>query len=349
MRNVLIFCLVFGFCIGCGGGRKAAQQAAQQQPEGNYTTLEGMALGTTYRIVVGTADTAGMARTIDSLFAEVDNSLSIYNPDSRINMINNNLTDSIDVHIYVCLEAALRASELSGGLYDITVKPLTDALGFGSAQKWSDGDVKKQYLRPLLKHVGYKKIRMDVPARRIIKDDPRVQIDLNSVAKGYTVDLIFRTLLKQGIADIMVEVGGEIRCEGESPRGTPWRLGIDRPEEGNMIPGQKIQSTVLLSGAAMATSGNYRRYYTDADGQKVGHTINPLTGESRPGSLLSASVIYVDAASADALATMLMAMGFEAARDKLRETGIAGYLVFRGEDGEFKTWMSPSFWEYLEK
>ena len=143
----------------------------------------------------------------------------------------------------------------------------------------------------LLQFVGFEKFR--VVGSRIVKSDNRLQLDLNSLAKGYTVDLLADRLEALGCGDYIVEVGGEIRTSGLSPRGDVWRVGVDTPFEGNQSPGEYQQTVIALSDRALATSGNYRRYYTDSEGNKIVHTINPKTGKGVISTLLSATVVAI--------------------------------------------------------
>jgi thiamine biosynthesis lipoprotein len=185
-------------------------------------------------------------------------SMSIFNTQSLISRINAGVTDSLDVHLIRNIAVAAHMYRLSDGYYDITVKPLTDAYGFAKKRKIEHPNVDS-----LLQFVGFEKFR--VVGSRIVKSDNRLQLDLNSLAKGYTVDLLADRLEALGCGDYIVEVGGEIRTSGLSPRGDVWRVGVDTPFEGNQSPGEYQQAVIELSDRALATSGNYRRYYTDSE------------------------------------------------------------------------------------
>lgn len=287
-----------------------------------YVSVDGFGLGTSYHISAEVADTAGLRASIDSVFRLADRSMSVFNPQSLLSRLNRNETDSVDAHVAYCVELASRISDLSGGVYDITIKPLSEAWGFTGR-----GAQERPNLDFLLQFVGYKKISIE--DGRLIKQRPEIQIDLNSIAKGYTVDLLARMLEARGVGNYLVEVGGEIFCRGVNQRGTTWTVGVDRPEDGNFVPGAEMDAYLTFSGEGLATSGNYRRFYTDAAGAKVVHTINAVTGESRPSNLLSATVIAENTATADALATMMMAVGLEQAITVLEANPQwKGYLIY---------------------
>ncbi|MCC8035054.1 MAG: FAD:protein FMN transferase [Rikenellaceae bacterium] len=313
------------------------------KPQPTYYTLDGFALGTTYHIVASLTDTTGFTAAIEETFDRASASMSVYDPNSLLNRLNRNETDSVDANIAACIEIADYVSRLSGGVYDITVKPLTEAWGFTGKDPRA-----RPNLDSLLRYVGYQKIRIE--NGRLIKDDPAIQIELNSVAKGYIVDMIAGVIAAAGSENFLVEVGGEVFCRGVNRRGNHWVVGIDSPIDGNMIPGLELQTTVSLTGKGLATSGNYRRFYTDAHGNRVVHTINALTGESRPTDILSATVIAQSSALADALGTMLMAVGLEKAIEFLSlHDEILGYLIFDGRDGGYSQWCSPGMEEMVKK
>ena len=293
-------------------------------PRNEYVTVEGYMLGTTFRIVAKTAlaqkQVYAEAMVIDST---AKSSMSIFNTQSLISRINAGVTDSLDIHLIRNIAVAARMYRLSDGYYDITVKPLTDAYGFAKKRKIEHPNVDS-----LLQFVGFEKFR--VVGSRIVKSDNRLQLDLNSLAKGYTVDLLADRLEALGCGDYIVEVGGEIRTSGLSPRGDVWRVGVDSPFEGNQSPGEYQQAVIELSDRALATSGNYRRYYTDSEGNKIVHTINPKTGKGVISTLLSATVVANRCVEADAMATMFMAMGTDRAvqvAESLKDKGVEVYFI----------------------
>lgn len=305
------------------------------KPQSNYVKMHGFALGTEYNVTANLADTVGLRRGLDSLFAAATASMSVYDHGSLLNRLNRNETDVTDRHVEYCIGVAARVSEISGGVYDITLKPLSEAWGFNGGEPQENPNVDS-----LLRYVGYRKIHIE--DGRLTKDDPAVRIDLNSVAKGYTVELAAEYLVQRGAADYLVEVGGEVACRGVNPSGAAWRIAIDRPFDGNYAPGEVRQGTIALTDEALATSGNYRRFYTDAEGRKVVHTIDATTGQSRPTDLLSATVVAADCTTADAWATMLMAVGTARARQLLEEhPEVGGYLIYTNNTGKYETYISP--------
>lgn len=295
-----------------------------------YMTIEGTALGTFVQVKCNTStpesDISQMIAQVDS---EAKASMSIFSADSRIARLNSNDTDSLDSHLAFNIELAGRFTRLSDGAYDITIKPLTDAWGFGREDAESNPNIDS-----ILTFVGYDKIAID--GMRLIKQDPRVQIDLNSIAKGYVVDMVATRLEKLGIEDYMVNIGGEIRCRGVNSRGDVWSIGIETPYDGNMAM-DSIEKIIAIEDGALATSGNYRRFYINDNGEKITHTIDPRTGYSVSSTLLSATVVAPTCAEADAAATMFMALGSEGgvvelAKECEASLGWKYYFIFADGD-----------------
>lgn len=296
-----------------------------------YITSDGAMLGTTYHVC---ADLPSLspAELYDEMMridAEAKASLSVFDPKSKISRINRGETDSLDHHLVRNLTLARTLGEKYDRRYDITVKPLTDAWGFAAKSATQEPNIDS-----LLQFVGYDKWGLD--GSRLIRHDSRVQFDLNSIAKGYTVDLVAEMLEAHGAQNYIVEVGGEIRCRGVNTKGRVWRVGIDTPDDGNMSPGANLAAAVELRGKALATSGNYRRFYIDDSGHKIVHTLDPRSGRSTTSHLLSATVVTDDCATADALATLFMAVGEERAielAEQMRDS-VKVYFIIDNNKGK---------------
>ena len=310
-----------------------------------YTTVDGTMLGTTLHVV---ADVRGVTarelrRRILDLDAEAKASLSIFDSVSLLSRLNRNETDRVDRHIARCLALADSIGALSGGAYDVTVKPLTEAWGFAGKERTAAPN-----LDSLLRFVGREKVRIE--RGRLVKTDPRVQLDFNSVAKGYTVDLLAALVEELGAANYIVDIGGELRCRGVNPKGAPWRIGIETPFDGNQTNGEYLQRLVRMHEGALATSGNYRRFYLDEAGNKVAHTIDPRTGRSVLSRLLSVTVAAPTCAEADALGTMFLAMGADDALAAARQLpGVAVYFILAGDTETYEEYVSPQMHQLIEE
>ena len=306
-------------------------------PQPEYAELNGFTQGTTYHIVVEKTpelDIMDLRRDIENLFTAIDNTLSIYNDSSLISAINANRSDLTDTLFREVFRSAAGVSEQSDGLFDITVGPLVKSWGFGpDAMKRFDPSM----LDSLLALVGMDKVRLD--GDRVIKADPDMFIDVNAIAQGYTVDLVADLISGRGIDQCLAEVGGEVRTLGDK-NGIGWRVGIDTPADGNYTPGADIQVKIRLDGLALATSGNYRKFFVE-DGVKYSHTIDPRTGYPVRHTLLSATIIAPTGALADAWATACMVGGKEQAIEFIGQNDfLEGYLIYSDDKGEMKSWVS---------
>lgn len=324
--------LIFGTCAALAMVIAGCQHARE------YTTVEGIMLGTTLRIVadVNPATKQQLYAAVMELDAQAKASMSIYDSTSLLSRLNRNQTDSVDRHITFNLRLADSIGALSGGCYDVTVKPLVEAWGFAGKERAANPN-----LDSLLEFVGREKVH--IADGRLVKDDARVQLDFNSIAKGYTVDLLATLVESFGAENYIVDIGGEVRCQGLNAQKTPWRIGIETPFDGNMSNGEFLQKRIQMSCGGLATSGNYRRFYLDTSGNKVAHTIDPRTGRSALSRLLSVTVVSPTCAEADAMGTMFLAMGADAAMEAVeRMPGMKVYFIFAGSGDGYEEYASPA-------
>ncbi|HIY69152.1 MAG TPA: FAD:protein FMN transferase [Candidatus Alistipes intestinigallinarum] len=322
--------LLAGLFAGCGSGP-------------SYTTVDGVMLGTTLHVVADVRNTTSqeLYRAIMELDREAKSSMSIFDEGSLLSRLNRNETDTVDRHIAFNLRLADSIGALSDGRYDVTVKPLVEAWGFAGKEAQADPNIDS-----ILCFVGREKVRIE--GNRLVKEDPRVQLDFNSVAKGYTVDLLADLVERFGAENYIVDIGGEVRCRGVNRQGQPWRIGVETPFDGNMTDGEYLQRRIRLSEGGLATSGNYRRFYLDADGNKVAHTLDPRTGRSVVSRLLSVTVVAPTCAEADALGTMFLALG---ADDALALAGrmpeVKVYFILAGSGETYEEYVSPAMQSLL--
>lgn len=308
-------------------------------------SIDGFAQGTTYHMVIVESEDAEQLKIeIDSLLDGISESMSLFDPGSLINGLNSNSTDQLDSYIEDCIAYSQMVSAQSGGLFDITIKPLIEARGFLAEQASAQINVDS-----LLQYVGYEKISIE--EGRLVKQNPNIQIDLSSIAQGYSSDIISDYLYSKGYENYLVEIGGEIVCRGVNASGRGWRVGIDKPMEGNINPGAQLQVILSLpSEKGLATSGNYRKYYYDSEGNRVVHTTNPITGEGVISNLLSATVIASNGALADAYGTLFMVMGLEGSIEFLAEhPEIDAYLIYGDDKGGTETFITEGMSSYITK
>jgi len=309
----------------------------------NTITLSGPAQGTTYNITYVAGAYANYRSAIDSLFKVIDQSLSTYQPGSIISQINRNETVEVDAHFKAVFNKSKAVAEKTNGLFDPTVAPLVNAYGFGFTKRER---VTPALLDSLQKIIGYRHVWLD--RNKLVKRFPEVMLDFNALAPGYTVDILAAFLESNDIHDYLVELGGELRSKGKKLDGSAFTLGIEQPED-NQVEGAKIFTRIKLGDYALATSGNYKKFYVEG-GKKYSHIIDPLTGYPAKNNILSATVIAPDCISADAYATAFMVMGLEKAQAFVAanpELQLSVFFIY-DDQGTTKTWLSQNFPELME-
>lgn len=308
-------------------------QVACRSAQQRYLHLRGQAQGTTFHITYFDPQGRDFSAAVDSLFRLIDRSMSLWDSLSTIRRLNRNEANvPLDEHFIAVFERAQQIAAATHGAFDITVGPLVRAWGF--SYKKGLPPLSPAQVDSLRQFVGYQKVRLAGGALQ--KDDPRVELDMNAIAQGYTVDLIARFLEGQGVTNYMVEIGGEVRTAGLNERDEPWRIGIDKPttaEEGK----RPLQTIVPLSGKAMATSGSYRKFI-ERDGKKFSHAIDPHTGYPVTHQLLSVSVIADDCTTADAYATAFLVLGLEKALPLAQRERLPLYAIYADADGQLHTY-----------
>jgi len=313
-------------------------------PVGEYQNLQGFTQGTTYHITYQHPENRNLGEEVDSLLRHFDASLSSYDSTSIISAVNRNETGvQTDSLFRAVFRESARVYQVSGGAFDITLAPLINAWGFGPGERQ---DLDSVLVDSLLQFVGMDKISLN--GEKVHKTDPHVKLNVNAIAQGYSVDVVSAYLEEVGCRNFMVEIGGEIRTRGVNTKGNFWRIGIDRPEFGNMIPGKQLQVIISLHNRSLATSGNYRKFY-EKDGVKITHSIDPVTGFPKASSLLSVTILCDECMTADAYATACMVLGLERAKDFIEnQKGVDAYFIYGDDFGTYQVWSTKGMKKYME-
>jgi thiamine biosynthesis lipoprotein len=239
---------------------------------------------------------------------------------------------------------ALEVSEETDGAFDITVAPLVNAWGFG----FKNGETPtRQQVDSIRRFIGWKKVTAE--GMNIKKSDRRVMLDCSAIAKGYGVDMVAQLLKSKGITNYMVEIGGEVITSGINPRRVPWRIAVIKPTDDTLSVNNDRQAVLNVTDKAMATSGNYRRFYYKG-GKRYAHTIDPKTGYPVQHNILSATVLAADCTTADAYATSFMVMGLEKAKAILeKHPELIAYIIYNDKDNNSAVWFTPSLKDKIEE
>jgi Membrane-associated lipoprotein involved in thiamine biosynthesis len=307
----------------------------------DYCVLSGYAQGGTYSVKFSMEGVkvkhSVIQQAVDSILTMIDTTLSGYNKASQLSRFNAGEDVRVNAMFKDVFARSRNFYSETGGALDVAAGPLFDAWGFGFKK---DSLPSEQTVVELMNSCGMDKVAEDMTA---VGDCPHPVLNFNAVAQGYTSDCIAEYLHSLGVHDMLVDIG-EIYCEGVNAKGNCWKVGVDRPVDGNMTPGADIDGIWQGdgTGCGIVTSGNYRKFY-EKDGRKYSHTIDPRSGYPVAHSLLSATIVAPTATQADAYATYCMVIGLDEAKKFISSRDdLEGYLIFDSEGG-MKEWASEGF------
>lgn len=288
-------------------------------------TISGNTQGTTYTIIADDNRIVDLQVEIDSILLDFDKCLSSYRDSSIISIFSNGAEEKYefqDINGYFlrCFQLSEEIYKISNGAFDPSVFPLVSAWGFmkNPALEMTQNEVDSvKNLIGFNRNVDYQltttsKEKSKHTQFTLEKLRPSLKLDFNAIAQGLAVDVVYEYLEEQGFQNFYVEIGGELRVKGKNKEGQFWRIGIDVADENNTTntENRQLQAVIAIDNKAVATSGSYRKFY-EKDGVKRSHTINPLTGYPVQHSLVSATVLAENTATADAMATVFMVWGVE--------------------------------------
>ncbi|MDC0947843.1 FAD:protein FMN transferase [Gammaproteobacteria bacterium] len=319
-RNVALFLAAVCLLAGCG--------------ESHYETqLSGQTMGTSWSIVIDSdhePDAGSIAAGVEAVLESVNATFSTWREDSELSQLNADPSRGqrpISEQFADLLDIALRWSERSNGAFDVTIGPLVELWGFGSAsEKRSVPDAKQ--IAQARKRVGWEQVYVEAHSGELMRESDGMRLDFSAIAKGYGVELLSDFLVDAGYPSHLVEIGGEVQVGDSKLDGGAWRVGIVNPER----IGPRALRVVPLVGLAMATSGDYRNYY-EIDGVKYSHTLDPVTARPVTHALASVSVIHPSCTVADVLSTTLMVLGPEKGLAFANQWDVAAYFLVTQDEG----------------
>lgn len=271
----------------------------------NYINLNGLTQGTYFSISYYHPQGVDLRSQIDSLLQEFDKSFSVYNPTSLISYFNKEGTIFLDFHIFYLIKKAAFYYKITNGIFDPTVKTFLNKLGYYPSQ----GDTLQ------IAVIGFNKIKVvDTMGKevdildesitykphtfKLVKEENGIEITLDAIAQGYSIDVISDFLESNGVLDYKVEIGGEVRCKGKNFYNEVWSIGIIDPfDKKNPI------IAVWLRNMSISTSGTYTRE-KKVKNEIVTDFIDARTGSAILPNIISASVITKYCVDADALSTI---------------------------------------------
>lgn len=308
------------------------------------TSLSGAIQGTTYHLKLvldGLKVTPDEVKAdVEAVFRNVDEKLSNWREDSEISRINQRKTTEwlpASPEIIRLVSIAREVHAKTQGCYDLTVKPLFDLWGFAKHEERIPGEAD---IGRVLAHIGMDKLDIDAEHNLLRKQDPEVQISLDSIAQGYTVGAVAERLEARGIQNYLAEIGGEMKVKGRKANGSPWRVAVEKPTP----MAREVQRVLDLheeQGTAVMTSGTYRNFF-ESGGTTYSHILNPKTGRPVTHNLLSTTVLHPDPTWADAWSTALLCVGETEGARLAEAEHLKALFIYRDGD-QLKERMSSAF------
>lgn len=328
--------------------------ACEKAPE--QVSFSGKTMGTTYHIkYIDNGETQlpkaeEVQRQLDELLKTVNDEMSTYQKDSEISQFNHN-TDAnqpftISADFAKVVKEAIRLNKVTEGALDVTVGPLVNLWGFGPDKRLNKVPSAEQ-IAERAAIVGIDKFSLDDTSDKatLTKSVKGLYLDLSSIAKGFGVDKLAEHLEQLGVSNYLVEIGGELRGKGDNLQGQPWRIAIEQP---NFAQGESVQIVVPLHNLGMATSGNYRNYFEDENGNRISHIIDPSQLRPVSHNLASITVLAPTTMTADGLSTGLFVLGTEKALTIAEKEKLAIFLISKKGDN-FETQMSSEFKKLVDQ
>jgi thiamine biosynthesis lipoprotein len=317
----LLFALLILVSISC----------KQKQKESQLVKLSGPVFGTGFNIQYADNENTDYSKEIDGLFNDINKSLSTYIPDSDISKLNRNEISDVDDYFVEVFNTSKSIYLETEGVFDPTIGNVVNAWNFGAETNKFLTD--STTIDSLMQFVGFNKVKL---TNKTISKPVSTYLEFNAIAKGYGVDVIGKFLESKNVANYLVEIGGEIRVKGKNiEKDSPWKVGLDEPRfDGE----QSVFKALELKNEAMATSGTYRKFKIDENGNRYAHIIDTKTGYPTKTNILSVSVIAPDCITADGYATAFQAMGIEKVTSFLKShPELKAYFIYQDTDKTLKT------------
>lgn len=288
--------------------------------------LTGQSMGSVWRLVLAATPAVPLAAVqarIEACLAGLVQQMSHWEPDSELSRFNRlpaGQWQTLSPDFAQVMRLALRVAEQSSGAFDPALGQAIDRWGFGPTGRFDSAGFSVPVVIDAQQPGAWRRLRLDGDC---LQQPGACQLDLSAIAKGHAVDAVAAVLRADGHHHFLFELGGELRGEGLKADGLPWWVALERPPDAASLPPLRA----ALVGQAIATSGDYRQGFRDAEGCWCSHTLDPRTQVPVGHALASVSVLHERCADADALATVLFVMGPEEGCAWADRHGVAAWFV----------------------
>ncbi len=281
---------------------------------------------------------------VDHQLKEINRQMSHYQPDSELARFNRapaRTPFEVSAEFARVLRLALELNRRSHGAFDPTLGPVINLWGFGEKTdvRMTPGETQ---LRAAMNQTGCQHLALTA-SNELVKDIPGLQLNLSAIAKGFGVDEMARVLRLHGLTNLYVSISGEVFTSGHNPDGQKWRVGIAAPVL-HWVDGDPVAAVAALSDQAVSTSGDYQKFFIDAQGRRLCHIFDPKTGCPVQHNLAGVSVVADNCTMADGLATTLFVLGPEEGPRFIESwTNCAALFIVRESDGKYRQVLSSRF------
>lgn len=297
-RLTISLLLIFSLTIlgGCSKDNKSTEPLSRSE----------VLMGTVVTVSLYDSNDEAILDKVFNKVKDLESILSINENGTLVDEINEEAgikPVKVDNDTYNIVKKGIEYSNLSNGLFDISVGPIVKLwnIGLPEARVPSQEEIDEKL--PL---IGYSDIEIDDTNKTIFLKRKGMIIDLGGIAKGYTADVISNILTEEGVKSAIINLGGNVFAHGSKVNGDDWKIGIQNPftERGGII------GTITTSNKSVVTSGIYERYI-EQDGVKYHHILSPFTGYPYDNEIAGITIVSDKSVDGDALSTSVFAMGVE--------------------------------------
>ncbi|MCP5528577.1 MAG: FAD:protein FMN transferase [Verrucomicrobiales bacterium] len=284
---------------------------------------------------------------VEQRLREINALMSNYEAGSELSRFNHaaaNTPFKVGPDFARVIRFSLELSRQSNGAFDPTLGALINLWGFGEAPT-TQAPPAAEALAAARALTGWNHLQLH-DENELTKDLPGLMLNLGAVAKGFAVDELVRLLGANGLTNVYVSIAGEVFAAGHNAHGTSWRVGISAPTD-YWRENDPMASVASISGQALSTSGDYQKFFRDADGHRYSHLLDPRTGRPVENPLAGVTVVGPDSMNADALGTTLFVLGLEEGMKLIeKQEAAAALFIIREGEGRFRT-LGSSAWDRL--
>jgi len=270
------------------------------------TSRTDFALGTFCHITFFEQEQDKVYSDVFARIREIENLMSVNISSSDVSRVNAAAgTEPVQVHeeTFAVIKLALHYAKLSGGAFDPSVGPLVSLWGIGGGRPRVPSQAE---IDETLSLVNWQYVELDEEMRSVFLIRHGMALDLGAIAKGYAADEAAAVIKNSNVERAIINLGGNILTCGERKDGSPWRVGVQNPNDDR----DKYIGILRVTEKSVVTSGVYERFFEEG-GRRYHHIFSPDSGYPADNGLLSVTIAAPRSVDADALSTTVFVLGYE--------------------------------------